>query len=330
MIETRSLVKWYGPTLAVDHVSFNIEPGQIVGFLGPNGAGKTTTLRILTGILPPTAGQAFINGHDVLTASEQARRDIGYLPESTPLYREMRVSEYLHYRGKLFGMDRAKRKQRINEVCDRCGLGTAQRRVIGHLSKGNRQRVGLAQALLHEPSVLILDEPTAGLDPNQIGEVRKLIGELRGEHTILLSSHILPEVEKTADRVRIITQGRIAADGTPEELRRNVRTAGRVYVETKGDPNAVRQALQQIEAVGEVETEQRNGWCHATVTPNGNKVDPREPIGQALLEKGFAVREMRHDSASLESYFVQITDAGASAAPPPPQEPEPAKEPAGA
>ena len=226
MIETQSLVKWYGPTLAVDRVSFKIEPGEIVGFLGPNGAGKTTTIRILTGYLPPTSGTATIAGHDVLTASEQARAKLGYLPESTPLYTEMRVAEYLHYRGRLMQMDRKTRQHRIDTVCDRCGLGHAKRRVIGHLSKGNRQRVGIAQALLHEPPVLVLDEPTAGLDPNQIGEVRKLISELRGQHTILLSSHILPEVEKTADRVMIIAQGRIVADGTPEALRRNVPAAG--------------------------------------------------------------------------------------------------------
>ena len=307
MIETQDLVKWFGPTCAVDRISFKIEPGQIVGFLGPNGAGKTTTIRLLTGYLPPTAGQAFIAGHDVLTASEQARADIGYLPESTPLYPEMRVDEYLHYRGKLYGMDRKRRKQRIDTVCDRCGLGNAQRRVIGHLSKGNRQRVGLAQALLHEPSVLILDEPTAGLDPNQVQEVRKLIGELRGQHTILLSSHILPEVEKTADRVMIIANGRIAADGTPDELRRGVQSAGHVLIQVQGDPNQVRHVLQEVEGVSQVETEQRDGWCHAMVTPKG-KQDPREPIGRALVEKGFPVREMRHEAVSLEEYFVQITD----------------------
>ncbi len=274
MIETQSLVKWFGPTLAVDRVSFKIEPGHIVGFLGPNGAGKTTTLRILTGFLPPTSGQAFLAGHNVLTASEQARSKLGYMPEATPLYPEMRVEEYLHYRGRLMHMDRKRRKDRIGVVCERCGLGHARRRVIGHLSKGNRQRVGLAQALLHEPPVRILDEPTAGLDPNQINEVRKLIGELRGQHTILLSSHILPEVEKTADRVMILAQGRIVADGTPQELRRNLPTAGRILIEVRGDPNAVRHALEQIDAVSKVQTEQREGWCHAIVTPKA-KSDPR-------------------------------------------------------
>ncbi|MEX1017485.1 MAG: ABC transporter ATP-binding protein, partial [Phycisphaeraceae bacterium] len=265
MIEAAKLTKWYGPTRAIDELTFAIPKGQIVGFLGPNGAGKSTTLRILTGYLPPTAGTATIAGHDIHTASAAARRQIGYLPESTPLYPEMRVEEYLHYRGRLMGMDRKQRHERVAVVCERCGLAHNRRRVIGHLSKGNRQRVGIAQALLHEPPVLILDEPTAGLDPVQIGEVRKLIEELRGQHTVLLSSHILPEVEKSADRVIIIAGGRIVAQGTPDELRQKVRAGGPIILEAKADAKALAASLQQLKQVAKVETEAINGWCRATV-----------------------------------------------------------------
>jgi ABC-2 type transport system ATP-binding protein len=307
MIEVNDLTKWYGPIRAVDQISFHIPAGQIVGFLGPNGAGKSTTLRMLTGYMPPSRGTAKIAGQDVLTASEQARASLGYLPESTPLYPEMRVEEYLHYRGKLYGMGRAYRRQRIDAVCQRCGLEAMRRRTIGRLSKGNKQRVGLAQALLHEPKVLILDEPTAGLDPNQVTEVRRLIEELRGQHTILLSSHILPEVEKTADRVMIIAQGRIVAEGTPTELRQHVAQGGRVRVEVKAsNPTQVSQTLKGLTQVADVSTEVADGWCQALVTPQDG-ADVREAVGQALFDQQMPVREIRHEQASLESYFVQIT-----------------------
>jgi ABC-2 type transport system ATP-binding protein len=307
MIEVNELTKWYGPIRAVDQISFQIPAGQIVGFLGPNGAGKSTTLRILTGFMPPSSGTATVAGHDVLTASHRARASLGYLPESTPLYPEMRVEEYLDYRGKLYGMRRPHRQKRIDAVCDRCGLEAMRRRTINRLSKGNKQRLGLAQALLHEPKVLILDEPTAGLDPNQITEVRKLIDELRGDHTILLSSHILPEVEKTADRVMIIAQGRIAAEGTPAELRQQVVQGAQVRVEVKAaNPTLVQQTLKGLNQVADVSTQQHDGWCQALVTPQAN-VDVREAVGQALFDQQLPVREIRHEAASLERYFVQIT-----------------------
>lgn len=309
MIEAEHLVKWYGPTRAIDDLTFSIPAGQIVGFLGPNGAGKSTTIRILTGYLPPTSGSAKVAGFDVLTQSLQARSRIGYLPESTPLYPEMRVQEYLDYRGRLMGMDRRLRRQRIDVVCDRCGLSHLRRRLIGQLSRGNRQRVGLAQALLHEPPVLILDEPTAGLDPNQIGHVRELIRELRQKHTILLSSHILPEIEKTADRVIIIANGRIVAQGTPDELRQRARGAGRVLVEVRADANLISQTLRQLNGVAHVQAQALagNGWCQALVTPRDPQSDLREALGQALLSKGLPIREMRHEGGSLEEFFVQIT-----------------------
>ncbi len=306
MIHVKDLVKSYGPTLAVDRISFDIPAGRIVGFLGPNGAGKTTTLRMLTGFLPPTAGRITIDGHDVLTQSEKARAQVGYLPESTPLYPEMRVDEYLHYRGRLLSMARATRLRQIDRVADRCGLGNIRRRLIGQLSRGNRQRVGLAQALLHEPPVLILDEPTASLDPNQVGEVRKLISSLRGDHTIVLSTHVLPEIEKMADDVLIIAAGRIVAKGSPDELRRNVGQGARVVVEVKASPEAVERAFRGVSGVGTVETSGRDGWTHAVVNQE-HGCDAREGLGQALCANGWQVRELRHETASLEQFFIEIT-----------------------
>ncbi|MFP4144380.1 MAG: ABC transporter ATP-binding protein [Phycisphaeraceae bacterium] len=325
MIEARELVKWYGPTLAVDSISFEIPEGEIVGFLGPNGAGKSTAIRILTGYLPPTSGGASVHGHDVLTQPAAARAAIGYLPESTPLYGEMRVEEYLDFRGRLFSMPRARRRERIAVVCERCGLSRLRRRVVAHLSKGNRQRLGLAQALLHEPPVLILDEPAAGLDPNQIGEVRRLIRELRGKHTVLLSSHILPEVEKTADRVLIIAGGQIVAQGSPAELRQRVRQGGKVLVEAKMPASELHELLKTLPAAHRAEVRAEAGWSQAVVTPDGD-ADLREPVGQALAGRSVPVRELRHLEASLEEYFAQITGqtvaapAGVS-----PAEPEPAE-----
>ncbi len=306
MIEVTNLVKWYGPTLAVDDLTFSIPRGMVVGFLGPNGAGKSTTLRILTGFLPPTSGRACIDGQDVLTASESARGRIGYLPESNPLYPELRVEEFLHYRGKLFGMPRSARKQRIDFVCDRCGLTPVRRRLIGALSKGNRQRVGVAQALLHDPPVLILDEPTSGLDPNQIQQFRALVAELKGKHTVLLSSHILPEVERTADHVLIIAGGRIVAQGTPTQLRQSVTSGSRVLVEVKASEQAVDRAVSGMAESAGVETTMQGDWCRAVVGAKGQS-DIREALGRVIAANGWQVREMRHESASLEQFFVQIT-----------------------
>jgi len=306
MIEVQNLVKWFGPTLAVADLSFNIPEGKVIGFLGPNGAGKTTTLRMITGFIPPTSGRAIVAGHDVFTDSAQARANIGYLPESTPLYPEMRVEEYLHYRGKLVLMDRSTRNRRIGTVCEQCGLTQVRRRLIGQLSKGNRQRVGLAQALLHEPKVIILDEPTSGLDPNQVTHVRELVRELRSLHTIVLSTHILPEVERIADHVLIIAGGRIVAEGTPDELRRDVSRGARVLVEVKAHAQAVQKTVSQLPQVESVETTMQGEWCHAVVYPR-NTHDPREPLGQLLSNNQWPIRELKHDTASLEQFFVQIT-----------------------
>ncbi len=311
MIEVRQLVKSYGPTLAVAGIDLDVAAGRIVGILGPNGAGKTTTLRILTCFMPATSGTAKVNGHDVFRESAQVRQCIGYLPENTPLYPEMRVDEHLHYFGRLYGMKRATRVRRINELTDRCGLGQIRRRLVGQLSKGNRQRVGLAQAMLHEPKLLVLDEPTIGLDPTQITEVRRLIAELGEEKTILLSTHILPEVERTCDDVVIIHQGRIAAQGTPDQLKARLRSRGRTRVELKANPVEVKKALSEVDGVGAVATTARDGWCIATIDAEDEERDIRPAVASAVMNRGWQLRELRHDSPSLEEFFIRVTSAPA-------------------
>lgn len=314
MIKASQLTKWYGPTLAVDALSLELEPGKIVGFLGPNGAGKSTTIRMLTGVLPPTSGRATLDGHDVLTHAADARRKLGYLPESNPLYPEMRVEEYLHFAGKLHDMPRPLRRTRIDHVADRCGLSHLRRRTIGRLSKGNKQRVGLAAALLHDPPMLVLDEPTSGLDPNQISQVRQLIRDLAGQHTVLLSSHILPEVQRVADRVVIIAQGRIVADGTVDELRERSHAEddrAPIHVEVRGTPDAVKNALANLEHLDTVEAAAdpgQDGWCNAWIVPHGRK-DLRIPVAEALAQHNLLVREIRREAGTLEEFFVRVTDA---------------------
>ena len=309
MIEARQLTKWYGPHLALDRVDLDVPKGHIRGFLGPNGAGKSTTLRILTCNIPPTDGSATLNGHDVITQSMAVRRSIGYLPESTPLYPEMRVREQLDWHGTLHTMARKLRRQRIGELTERCGLETIIDRPIGHLSKGNRQRVGIAQALLHDPPVIILDEPTAGLDPTQIREVRKLIRSLREDKTILLSTHILPEAEKTCDSLTIINRGRVVASGTPEELVQQARSGSAIVMEIQAEAEPIRQKLVSLSSVAEVVCEPiESGWTRASVTPADPQADLRQTLAETAAAAGWTVRELRPETGSLETYFIQATD----------------------
>ncbi len=317
MISVSNLTKAYGNVLAVDNVSFEVGKGQVVGFLGPNGAGKSTTIRMLACYLPPTSGGANINGFDIFHQSEQVRSSLGYLPENCPLYTEMRVEEYLEFRGQLRKLDRPTRKQRIDYVIERCWLKGVRRRLIGHLSKGYRQRVGLADSLLHNPAVLILDEPTVGLDPTQIIETRKLIKELGGQHTVLLCTHILPEVEAVCDRAIIIAGGRIAAQGSPNELMASRRATARVLVECKGPVEAVRSALQKVNGVGSVDILSSNGegsYVTAAVRPQKSK-DVREEVARTVVQSGWPLREIRLEHATLEEFFVQVTANQASARP---------------
>ena len=306
MIRAKDLTKRYGPVLAVDHISFHVERGGVVGFLGPNGAGKTTTLRMLTSYQPATSGSASIAGLDVFKDSVAVRRRVGYLPESTPLYPEMRVREYLNFRGKLRGMTPADRQGAVQRVTERCWLGEFINRPIGQLSKGMRQRVGLADAIMHDPDVLILDEPTIGLDPNQIRETRNLIKELGERHTILLSSHILHEVEQTCSRAIIIAGGKIVASGSPQELRDQFIASARVIAEVKGPPEEVEQGIRSLAGVRKVEVSSANGWMRLAIEPEPEK-DIREDVFRLTNDRGWSLREIRREGATLEDFFVQVT-----------------------
>lgn len=303
MIEVKNLTKFFGKRCAVDQVSFRVEEGEIVGFLGPNGAGKSTTIRVITCYLPATSGSASVCGHDVFTESLAVRRLIGYLPENVPLYPEMRSREYLNFRGKLHGLDRAERQAAIARVTERCWLGEVIDRPIGQLSKGYRQRLGLADALLHDPKVLILDEPTTGLDPAQIRETRSLIRELASKHTILMCSHILPEVEATCQRTIIINHGKIVASGSPAELRERIGGDSRLIAEVKGPNDEIVAGIKGLSGVTELHSEQNNGWTRLTLSTSS---DLREEIYKLSAQKKWSIRELRREIATLEDYFVKI------------------------
>lgn len=305
MIRVSNLSKRYGSFLAVDNISFEVEGGGIVGFLGPNGAGKTTTIRILTCYHPASSGTASVAGFDVFESSIEVRRRIGYLPESTPLYPEMRVREYLDFRGRLRGMDRSERQTAIRRVADRCWLGEFVDRPIGQLSKGMKQRVGLADAIMHDPPVLILDEPTIGLDPTQIRETRNLIRELGERHTILLSSHILHEVEQTCSRTIIIAKGRIIASGSPRELQDQFSSGARVVAELKAPAEEVESGVRALAGVDHLELSSNNGWVRVSVQPKPAH-DVREDLFQLTSSKGWGLRELHREGASLEDFFVKV------------------------
>src|SRR4051812_48986964 len=300
-------------TVAVDHISFDVPQGQIVGFLGPNGAGKSTTLKILTCYLPPTSGGATIAGFNIFHQSEEVRQKLGYLPENCPLYTEMKVEEYLDFRGRLRGMERDLRRKRIDYVVERAWLSSVRRKTIGHLSKGFRQRVGLADSLLHNPPVLILDEPTVGLDPTQIRETRRLVKELGGDHTVMLSTHILPEVEAVCDRAIIIASGRIVAQGTPEELRTSRRMEARVMVECRGPAKEIETALSRVSGVHSVEIMNGHGAAKGDdkyVTAgirSKDGYDVREEVARTVIQHGWPLREVTLEQTTLEQFFVQVT-----------------------
>ncbi|MAE70335.1 MAG: ABC transporter [Gemmatimonadetes bacterium] len=311
MIAVRNLTKAFGAHLAVDNVSFTVQEGEIVGFLGPNGAGKSTTMRILTGFMPATGGTASVAGFDVFSQSIEVRRRIGYLPEGNPLYPEMRVREYLNFRGKLRGMGRPERAKGIESVAKRCWLGEFIDRPIGQLSKGMKQRVGLADALLHDPDVLILDEPTIGLDPTQIRETRRLISDLAKRHTILLSSHILPEVEAVCQRTIIIAGGKIRASGSISEVRDRIKGSSGLIAEIRGPQDQVTAAIRQLGGVQKVDVSGADGWNRLRITSHEGK-DVREEVAALAAKSGWALRELRLEVGSLEEFFVQITAQAAA------------------
>lgn len=307
MIRVEHLTKRFPGCVAVDDVTFEVEAGEIVGLLGPNGAGKTTTMRILAAYIPATAGRVRIAGFDVFTHSLEARRRIGYLPENVPLYPEMRVDEYLSFRAKLKGLSGRQAGRRVDAVKEQCGLVDMGRRLIGQLSKGYRQRVGLADALIHDPDVLILDEPTIGLDPNQIREIRELIRGLAERHTVLISSHILPEVQMTCRRVLILNRGRIAASGTPQSLHGLFHGYRVVRAEMNEAPQPLIARLKAVPGVAGLETQRlEDGWTRLTFECDP-AYDIRPAVFQICAEARTLVRELHAETATLEDVFVQIT-----------------------
>ena len=307
MIKVEDLTKRFAGVTALNGVSFEVGAGEIVGFLGPNGAGKSTTMRILTGFIPASSGRAQVAGFDVFENSLDVRRRVGYMPENNPLYVDMRVSEYLKFRARLKGLSRLRRKQRIQTVMELCGIKDVERRVVGQLSKGYRQRVGLADALLGEPDLLILDEPTIGLDPVQIRQVRQLIKDLGQAHTILLSTHILPEVEMTCNRVMIIHHGKILASDRPENLIKALHAGGMISVEVGGPVAEIQTRLRDVEGVESVKTQVLDeNYVRAVIEPKAG-LDPREQIYWAVSKAGWTLRELSRTRTTLEDIFVQIT-----------------------
>ena len=306
MIKVENLTKRYAGVVAIEKLSFEVEKGEIVGFLGPNGAGKSTTMRILSSYMPATSGRASIAGFDVFSESLQARRHLGYMPENVPLYTDMRVTEYLQYRAELKEITGQRKRERVGDVKELCSLREVENRVIGTLSKGYRQRVGLADALLSSPDLLILDEPTIGLDPNQIRQVRELIRNLGRHHTILLSTHILPEVEMTCSRVVIINRGKIEAADTPENLVHAMRAAGGFRVEAKiGTDDGVAE-LTRLGGVKDVTAESDGDWSVLTLRTEAG-ADPGEEILRLATDRRWVVRELSQRRATLEDVFVELT-----------------------
>lgn len=306
MIQVQNLTKRYSGVTAISDVSFEVSKGEVVGFLGPNGAGKSTTMRILTGYLPATSGTAKIAGFDVFGQSLEARRKLGYLPENTPLYPDMRVCEYLRYRADLKGVHRSKLTERVGDVLELCNLVQVERKLIGALSKGYRQRVGLADALVSDPDLLILDEPTIGLDPNQIRQVRELIRNLAQKRTVLISTHILPEVEIMCSRVVIIHKGKIRASDSAENLLRNHRAAGSIRLLIGSGSEDARPFLSRIPGIREVASETEGDTQILQLRIEAG-ADPREPILELIRERRWALRELTQRRATLEDVFVELT-----------------------
>jgi len=316
VIEVQHLTKRYGRVTAVQDVSFRVERGEILGFLGPNGAGKTTTMRILTGYMPATEGKAIVAGFDVFDQPIEAKRRTGYLPETPPLYPDMSVLEYLQFVARIKGVPGGERRQRIQAVMERTRIDDMANRLCGKLSKGYRQRVGLAQALIHNPDVLILDEPTAGLDPKQIIETRELIKELAGDHTIILSTHILPEVAQTCQRVVIINKGRVVAIDTPDNLTARLRGSETMYlqVDTAGADAAA--ALHRVPGVTRVvETDRRDGLAGYEIDSERGR-DVRRDLSRAVVTSGWGLLELRPMRMSLEDVFLSLTTEEVPTPPP--------------
>ena len=313
MIEVKNLVKKYGNHTAVDHLNFTIEEGHVYGFLGPNGAGKSTTMNIMTGYLGATEGEVLINGHDILKEPEEAKKQIGYLPELPPLYMEMTVREYLEFVAELKGIAKNKREESINEVEKMVKIWEVENRLIRNLSKGYRQRVGLAQAVLGFPEIIILDEPSVGLDPKQIIEIRELIRQLAKKHTVILSSHILAEVREVCDYILIISKGKLVASDTPENLERNLGDSDLIEIETKASPDEVRRILETVDGIRSISTKHlENGITWAKIQEKKN-TDIREKVFQAFAQKHQPLLKLNPLQVSLEDVFMELTQSDRAA-----------------
>lgn len=306
MIEVKDLTKRYAGRTAVDAISFAVEKGEVVGFLGPNGAGKSTTIRMLTCFLSASEGTAKVAGYDIYNDSIKVRQHIGYMPENVPLYPDMRVSEYLNFRARIKGLRYREAKRAVSEVMDICSLAEVERKMITTLSKGYKQRVGLADALVNEPDLLIFDEPTNGLDPNQIRQARELIKRLGDRHTILISTHILSEVEVTCGRVVIIDRGKIKASDSPQNLIRHLRKPGEILLEMSGDAESAEKELLKLDGVNDVRRlDDRAKWTSFSITTDPN-VDVREDVASLIRGENWKIRELASRAASLEDAFVDL------------------------
>lgn len=314
MIEVQNVTKRYGPVTAVDDVSFRVESGQILGFLGPNGAGKTTTMRILTGCIPPTSGRAIVAGYDVFDQPVEAKRRTGYLPETPPLYPDMTVREYLTFAAKISGVTAGDRRARIESAMARTSTADVADRHCGKLSKGYRQRVGLAQAILHNPDVLILDEPTAGLDPKQIIETRRLIRDLAGDHTIILSTHILPEVAQTCEQVVIINKGRVVAVDAPDNLTQRLGGSETIRLEVEADGADVPALISEVGGVTQVTVGADHGARRVYDVQTTRGADVRRELANAIVSRGWGLLELRALKMSLEDIFLELTTTDESQA----------------
>ena len=307
MIEVEGLAKYYGDFIAVEDVTFNVNRSEVVAFLGPNGAGKTTTMRIITGFMPPSRGTVRVAGHDVLTHSLEARRQIGYLPETVPLYTDMSVRDYLNFMGELRRMDAARRTSRVSYVIERMRLNQYANTLIGRLSKGYRQRVGIAQAILHEPEVLVLDEPTIGIDPVQVVETRQLIKDLGRDHSVVLSTHILPEASMVAHRVVVINEGRIVAVDQPENLSLRLRGSERIELEVRGPGRDVAARLRDVAGVQQVSREELDGGIFRYTLETEPGSNASEQLADVVVRQGWGLLRLQSVAMSLEDIFLQLT-----------------------
>ena len=304
MINVEGLTRFYGEKRAISDVTFNVKKGEILGLLGPNAAGKTTTMRILTCYMPPTSGTATVGGFDIFEQSLDVRRITGYLPENPPLYVDFSVYDYLDFVAKIKGVAKADRKKEIDSVIEKASIGDVQNRIIGKLSKGYKQRVGLAQSLLNNPQIVILDEPTVGLDPKQIIEIRELIKTLKGDHTIILSSHILPEIEQTCERVVIINEGKVVAQDTPHNLTSRLKGVERTNLKIEGDEKKIRDAFKTIKEIKSLELKSADGICQVAVE---SASDIRKELARQTVNSNLGLLELSTDKFTLEDIFLQLT-----------------------